>query len=73
MAAGAISAATLRSDAQTASAVVDCAGACVASMPLRYESLASTRLTMRSIIATASSGYLPEADSADSITASTPS
>src|SRR5439155_16053147 len=67
VAAGASSATTWRSEKQIASAVVASAGVCVASRPTRYAGSASTRPMMRSIIATASTGYLPDADSADSI------
>ena len=63
----------LRSERHTASAAVASAGVLTASMPLRYVGPRSTLATMRSIIATASIGYWPEADSAASITASTPS
>ena len=51
VAAGAISAATRRSEQHTASAVVASAGVCEASMPARYEGDASTRV-MKQLLTT---------------------
>ena len=49
------------------------ADGCASRMRRIERDRVSTRLMMRFIIATASSGYWPEAVSADSITASAPS
>jgi hypothetical protein len=76
MAAGRSSATARRMAQHTASGTLVWPGTlalCEASRNWRYSGSASTRSTMRFMMRTASSGNLPLADSADSITASAPS
>ena len=72
MAAAPSVAATSQAARATASWVVCCGGRC-ASIRRWYSALASVLRAMRSIMRTASSGYLPAAVSAESMIASVPS
>ena len=73
MAAGSSNSATRRSALQMASGVLAPAGLWLASSPARQAGSCYTSPMMRCMMSTASTGYWPDADSADSITASAPS